>query len=279
MANDPKKKLTILNEEPDDLDHHQRRLELAHVHGIKTNPIWNSENRYSFTYFLLPPSPLNDSIKGNCPEFVNFLHELCDYHKERRFLASYMAATSFMGDARDGRSPVMNRFAAVVATRLLWWFRRIFIESQYEPFIYIYVNNFFEAFINCVYDRFQTLFGNLLDDVTKKFLKSCTVRDRKLTKDVARKYADTKAGLLGQATFKSLFTMYSIWKFLDENGKIRYLSKLWISVPHWRVEDRSYLLAAIRTMGKSCEGTYVGDLLKEVGMQLFKVCLFFILAI
>lgn len=273
MATAPKV-VRILNEDPDDLDKRMRRLELTHLHGIKTNSMWNADNRYSFTYFLLPPSTLNAPIEGGVDEFINFWRKLDDNHKERRFLASYMAATVFAVNVSNKKSIspeemaaiLRNRFVSDVGTQSLLVFRVIFTDKAAV-----------EGIVKVLFDGSELLLEDVFGVTVTNFLESCSVVDRDrykmVKKDVAHEYAGSLCQVLLQATFGSFFTMYVIWQSMDEGGKMRYLGKLRVSVPHWRAEDRSYLVAAIRTKGKSCKGTYVGELLKKVRMQKFKVCL------
>jgi len=158
-----------------------------------------------------------------------------------------------------------------VATQSLWWFRRIFIDKAS-------VDEIVEGLRSEVFDylnRYDQLLSGFFTTVPD-FLESCSTVDRfkMVTKCMAIGNAEALCRFLVAATFGSFSTMYSIWKSLDEGVKICYLGKLRVSVPHWRMEDRSYFLASIRTKGKTCKGSYVGELLKEVKMQRFKEIVF-----
>jgi len=74
--------------------------------------------------------------------------------------------------------------------------------------------------------------------------------------------------------FAALFSTFIGWLNRNDDDRKRYLGKLRVAVPHWRPSDRAFLLRALETKGKSCKGSYVQRLLKDVGPERFKLIIF-----
>jgi len=74
-----------------------------------------------------------------------------------------------------------------------------------------------------------------------------------------------------ERVFDAMWTLFGGWIFREKDeDKKKYVRKLRVVAPHWRLADRAFLLRALETNGKSCPGSYAQRLLKEVGPERFK---------
>lgn len=268
----------------------KRRFELVHIHGIKKHPIWQAPDRYmAYIYFLLPPPPPGFVMVENnlnVKEFVAFWRILDDKHKERRLLASFMTAD--IGDGVEPADPnsihdwmselVLNYVICAVSNVVLTYLRRIFIKPQPSDIFDLgtMAKEFFLTFHGNENQRFHKIFGRgFFRQTVFLVYGSCMKLAGQALASMAMQKApaliEKEAKFVAQETFKSFITMYSIWKCLDERGKVRFLGKLRVSVPHWPKFERSHFLDAIKTNGNSCYGTYVSNLISEIGKKQFQV--------
>jgi len=276
-------------------------LNVCNMHGIKARRYWpHWKNRT--TYFLMPdwPSRVNlikdDIIKGSVKidgdDFVRFWYELGDLHKERRLLADFMATFRHFQDSLEPAIPRQQGQKNILIdlmTDIAMMARTLFIRDQKKPEFLNTVTRFFSAY---PFRRMES-FSAAMSFFQFAFLRTVRIGDVSSRRNLQRLLL-MKPCVFINFILNGFIRTYLGWVALDTSNLQRYLKdhttleispdcqlsqnaylkKLKVAPPHWRPEDRDFMLRAIKTKGKSCRDSFVERVLNEVGVDQFKVLVF-----
>lgn len=274
-------------------------------HGIRCTPFWKQSDRLDVTYFLMPEMHMRYALieddvtcggmKADVQDFIQFWHGLGNLHKERRFLANYMAMARHILGGSEAEIPSQMEKKEILSdtTRdFLWVLRRVFIEDQRNSGF----RNLAARFLHEIFNSSGN--HHIMEEIFKEPLQVAFDRIGMIYRGASsRRSFDIllydKCQTLLLATMIWLIQTYFGWvafdtpnlqRYLKDRTKLidmipdflvetqdQYMKKLNTAAPHWRKEDRAYILRAIETNGESCRDTYVDRLLKAVGQEKFKV--------
>lgn len=285
----------------------QHLLTVCNTHGIKACSIWSYFNPYHMTYFLMPDfSPrialiqddmLEGSIKIDGDDFVRFWNELGYYHKERRFLANFMAFVRHINESLEPNIPREQSQKAIfidLVTDITWMLRRLLFVEQKNPGFSTMVKRFFVEAPFC-----REAIGSIFSEFFFEEIFRLAYMRTEMINHVPTRGAILEILIPKPETFISFLLIgiirsYTGWVALDTPILQRYLQnrtrffdllppncfqslqhayteKMKVAAPHWRAEDRAFILQAIERKGSNYSKTYVDLLIEAVGVDQFKV--------